>query len=109
MLVKSTHTAPRYRFHALAGGPPYRPGLVRSEDTGTAIEVEVWRIPEDRFGTFVAGIPHPLGIGQLELEDGTWCTGFICEPCGIDGATDISNTGGWRRYMADKAATETTA
>ncbi|OJS97953.1 allophanate hydrolase [Marinobacter nauticus] len=107
VLVKSTQTARRYRFHALAGGPPYRPGLVRSEVTGTAIEVEVWRIPEDRFGTFVAGIPHPLGIGQLELEDGTWCTGFICEPCGIDGATDISNTGGWRRYMADKAATET--
>ena len=107
VLVKRTRTAPHYRFYALAGGPPYRPGLVRSDDTGVAIEVEVWRMPEDRFGTFVAGIPHPLGIGQLELEDGTWCTGFICEPCGMDGATDISNTGGWRRYMADQAATET--
>lgn len=107
-LIKRTHTAPRYRFYALAGGPPYRPGLVRNEDTGVAIEVEVWRVPEDQFGTFVAGIPHPLGIGQLELEDGTWCTSFICEPCGMDGATDISNTGGWRQYMANKTATETT-
>lgn len=107
VLVKRTRTAPRYRFYALAGGPPYRPGLIRTEDRGTAIEVEVWRMPEDRFGSFVAGIPHPLGIGQLELEDGTWCTGFICEPCGMDGATDISDTGGWRRYMASMATTET--
>ncbi|WP_144777945.1 allophanate hydrolase [Marinobacter maritimus] len=100
VLVRQTRTAPHYRFYALAGGPPYRPGLIRSEGTGFVIEVEVWRVPEDRFGTFVAGISHPLGIGQLELEDGTWCTGFICEPCGMEGATDISATGGWRQYMA---------
>ncbi|RBW48798.1 allophanate hydrolase [Marinobacter sp. F3R11] len=100
VLVRQTRTAPHYRFYALAGGPPYRPGLIRSEGTGGSIEVEVWRMPEDRFGTFVAGIPHPLGIGQLELEDGTWCTGFICEPCGIEGATDISETEGWRQYMS---------
>lgn len=56
-------------------------------------------MPEDQFGTFVAAIPHPLGIGQIELKDGTWCTGFICEPCAMNNATDISNTGGWRHYM----------
>lgn len=108
VLAKRTRTAPRYRFYALAGGPPYRPGLIRTENAGFAIEVEVWRMPENRFGTFVAGIPHPLGIGQLELEDGSWCTGFICEPCGMDGATDISHSGGWRHYMTAPTTTETT-
>lgn len=107
VLIKCTRTAPRYRFYALAGGPPYRPGLVRSQDEGVSIEVEIWQLPEKQFGTFVAGIPHPLGIGQLELEDQSWCTGFICEPIGTAGATDISDTGGWRHYMSKRQPADT--
>jgi allophanate hydrolase len=100
VLVKRARTAPRYRFYALAGGPPFRPGLVRTDSGGESIDVEIWDLPADQFGTFVKSIPHPLGIGQLELEDESWCTGFICESIGIDGATDISDTGGWRHYIA---------
>jgi allophanate hydrolase len=48
----------------------------------------------------VAEIPQPLGIGSLELADGRWVKGFICEPAAIAGATDISAFGGWRAYLA---------
>ena len=96
---EQTTTAPRYRFYALAGGPPYRPGLVRVAQGGEAIEVEVWQVPARRFGSFVAGIPAPLGIGKLELADGRWVPGFICEPCGVEGAEDITIFKGWRSYM----------
>ncbi len=31
--------------------------------------------------------------------DGRWVTGFICEPCGIEGAEDITHFGSWRHYL----------
>ena len=37
---------------------------------GPGIEVEVWAVPENEFGSFVAGVPPPLGIGNATLEDG---------------------------------------
>jgi allophanate hydrolase len=102
VLVSSTKTSAMYRFYALAGGPPFRPGLIRDESDGVKIEVEVWRVPSQEFGSFVAGIPAPLGIGQLELENGRWVSGFICEPYAVkssSGAKDISEYGSWRRYI----------
>ena len=102
VLVETTDTAPHYRMYALAGGPPYRPGLIRDRAQGSALPVEIWRVPADRFGTFVAGIPAPLGIGKVELADGRWVCGFICEPCGLEGAEEITQLGGWRAFMASR-------
>ncbi len=101
--VATTRTAPVYRFYALPGGPPFRPGLVRVKDQGVAIDVEVWRVPAEHFGSFVAGIPAPLGIGKVKLEDGSEVSGFMCESLGVADATDISSLGGWRQYLAIKA------
>jgi len=98
-LQAATHTSPHYRLYALGGGPPQRPGLVRDSEAGGMIEVEVWSVPAAEFGSFVAGIPAPLGIGKLELEDGRWLSGFLCEPYGLEGATEITGLGGWRRYI----------
>ena len=97
-LLESTRTSPHYRLYALPGGPPFRPGLVR-ELQSTAIEVEVWAMPADQVGSFLQLIPVPLGLGKLELDDGRWVSGFICEPCGIEAAVDISEFGGWRAYL----------
>ena len=96
-LVRAVRTAPAYRFYALPGEPP-RPGLVRVTSGGAAIETEIWSVPAEKFGGFVAGIPAPLGIGKLQLEDGATVCGFICEPLGITGARDITEFGGWRAY-----------
>lgn len=97
-LLEQTTTSPDYRLYALAGGPPFRPGLIRSDD-GTFIEVEVWSVPEETFGSFVAGVPSPLGIGKVELVDGRKLPGFICEPFGLQGAREISDLGSWRSYI----------
>ena len=97
--VATTRTAPVYRFYALPGGPPFRPGLVQVADQGVAIDVEVWRMPIEHFGSFVAGIPAPLGIGKVTLEDGSMVSGFLCESLGVANATDISALGGWRQYL----------
>jgi len=98
-LLQRTHTAPHHRFYALPGGPPQRPGLVRVASDGGAIDVEVWAVPSAQFGSFVAQIPAPLGIGKLELADGNWVSGFICEAIATAGAQDITAFGGWRAYL----------
>jgi allophanate hydrolase len=99
-LVSATRTAPRYRLYALPGGPPHRPGLIRQPDGGADIEVEVWSLPLDQIGGFLAGIPAPLGLGSLELADGTWEKGFICEGYAAEDARDITELGGWRAFIA---------
>lgn len=101
--LRAVETVPDYRLYALAGGPPFRPGLIRVADReGVAIQTEVWAVPSAAFRSFVAGVPAPLVIGTTRLADGTIPKGFIVEAEGLKGATDISDFGGWRAYMASK-------
>jgi allophanate hydrolase len=99
-LVRTTPTAARYRLYALPGGPPARPGMIRAEP-GKAIEVEVWEMPTAAFGGFVDVVPAPLAIGTVELADGEEVKGFVCEAYGTINAQDITELGGWRRYIAE--------
>jgi allophanate hydrolase len=92
-------TAPHYRLYALPGGLPHRPGLVRVADGGAAIDLEVWSLPPGTYGNFVETIPAPLGIGTIELADGSTVQGFLCESYATAGARDITNFGGWRAYL----------
>lgn len=94
-----TTTSPHYRFYRLYGFEPPRPGLVRVSQGGAAIEVEVWRIPVENYGRFVALIPSPLCIGSVELNDGNAVQGFLCEGYAAENAEDISAYGGWRAYL----------
>ncbi|AFP32185.1 allophanate hydrolase [Marinobacter sp. BSs20148] len=99
VLSETTKTASCYRMYLLAGAPPLRPGMFRDEASGISLPVEIWRVPEDQFGSFVAGIPAPLGIGKVELANGRWVSGFICEPIGLEGANEITHLGGWRGFL----------
>ncbi len=99
-MVLATRSAAKYRLYALPGAGVRRPGMVRSE-AGSAIELEVWEIPAAAFGTFVVGIPAPLGIGTIELESGDMVQGFICENYATGNAEDITSHGSWRRYLAE--------
>ena len=103
VLVEKTHTADDYRFYALPGTVPPKPGLVRTGH-GAAIEVELWDMPTEAFGSFVALIPAPLGIGTLALADGRSVKGFICEAWATADALDITHFGGWRAFMAAERA-----
>ncbi len=101
VLERRTRTAPHYRLFALSGFKPARPGMVRAVEGGAAIEVEVWRVPTENFGSFVDGIPSPLGIGTVELEGGETLRGFVCEGYAVAGAEEVTQLGSWRIY-ADK-------
>lgn len=96
-LQRLTTTAPRYRMYALDSTPP-KPGLIRDENKGAAIDVEVYSLSMEALGSFTALIPHPLGIGKLELADGSWVPGFIAEPVTATGR-EITQFGGWRAFL----------
>ncbi|WP_348521634.1 allophanate hydrolase [Bosea sp. ANAM02] len=98
--VRATATAACYRLYALPGGPPARPGLIRVGAGGAAVALEIWALPAEGFGRFVAGIPSPLGIGTLELADGARVKGFLCEATATERARDVTAFGGWRAFVA---------
>jgi allophanate hydrolase len=98
-LIEMTTTSSGYRLYALRGTIPPKPGLVRAK-TGAPIEVEVWAFPEDRLGGFVAGVPPPLAIGSCMLASGATVKSFVCEPYALDDAVEITEFGGWRRYVS---------
>lgn len=96
--VEVTQTSPNYRLYALRGTEPAKPGLARVAQ-GALVEVELWELPVRELGSFTLLVPPPLGIGTLELRDGRWVKGFICEPHALTDALDISHFGGWRAYL----------
>ncbi|MEZ5570702.1 MAG: allophanate hydrolase [Halioglobus sp.] len=100
LMMEKTTSSPHYQLYALPDGK--RPAMVRDETQGTAIEVEVWSLPHDSFGSFVVAIPAPLGIGKVELADGRWLSGFICDGYGLTGAKNISSYGSWRNWLDAK-------
>lgn len=103
VLLEQTTTSAHYRLYALPNTTPPKPGLKRvipgSGDAGEAMIVEVWQMASSEFGSFVDLIPAPLGIGNVELADGRWVNGFICEGYGLEGARDVTEFGGWRAYI----------
>jgi allophanate hydrolase len=100
-LVQTIDTAPGYRLYALPDTEPAKPGLVGGgPPNGPGIELEVWELPLEGFGRLVAGVPPPLAIGTVALEDGRAVKGFLCEADAVAGARDITEFGGWRAYRA---------
>ncbi len=104
-LVRTIRTSPDYKLVALAGTRPPKPGLLRiGKGEGSRIELEVWAMPPETVGSFLAGVPSPLSLGTVDLEDGTRVHGFLCEAHATAGAEDISSFGGWRAYLAHLGA-----
>jgi allophanate hydrolase len=100
-LLGEARTAPTYRLFALDTQPP-KPGVVRVDQGGASLPGEVWLLSPAALGTFLAVIPQPMALGEVELDDGRTVVGFLCEPLALEGARDITATGGWRAYLASR-------
>jgi allophanate hydrolase len=66
---------------------------------GHSIDLEIWAMPSEHFGSFMAGIPAPLCIGTVKLADGRTVKGFLVEHLATLQATDITASKGWRGYL----------
>lgn len=102
-LVTETTTSPNYLLYKLYSheNAPMRPGLRRLETGGKQIDCEVWKMTKSKLGSLVSMVPPPLAIGSVELKDGSWVKGFVCEEIGYTDsrAINISAHGGWRKYI----------
>lgn len=98
----TTKTSKSYKLYALPKtGPVLKPGLRRVMDKeGSQIQLEIYSVPKETFGEFMAMVPEPLGIGSVELESGEWVKSFICEEAGYqaDGSVDITSYGSFKAY-----------
>ncbi|KAF4449874.1 putative DUR1,2-urea amidolyase [Fusarium austroafricanum] len=100
-LSRVTNTAPFYRLYLLnTTTGPGKPGLGRVSTDGAEIEVEVWSLPKASLASFMLTLRSPFAIGSIELNDGSWVNGFVCEPCGFKDAVEFTSHGGWKAYHA---------
>ena len=103
-LTARTKTAPGYQLFSLRNTTPPKPGLVRKPSfDGAGIEVEVYAFTPEAFGSFVAEVPEPMGIGMVELADGSQVKGFLCEAYALEEAEDITSYGGWRAWRQSQS------
>lgn len=88
-------TAPKYELFKLPTSPA-KPGLIKRTQGGASIQIEIWEMPLSQFGHFAALIPSPLGIGKIEMTDGSEISGFVCEAYACESAENITSAGSWR-------------
>ena len=99
-LIRSCRTRNEYRLYALKDSIPNKPGLLRVTDgSGSAIELEIWSVPNSSVASLIEMIPSPLSIGSVLLEDGEIVKGFLVEASAVQNAEDITHFGGWKSYL----------
>lgn len=97
--VEQCWSSPDYGLYALEHLHPARPAMIKKFDqTGYAIELELWDLPGNRFYEFFRGIAPPLGLGTVELFDGRQVNGFIAEHSAMAQGKDISALKKWRNF-----------
>ncbi len=96
-------TDPHYRMYILppTESLPIRPGLVRCKEETVSLPGELWRMPLKNFGAFMLKIRFPLGISQVQMNNGKSEYGFCCDPSGVESSSEITHFRGWRSYLAE--------
>lgn len=92
--IREDESAAKYSLVKLPTSPA-KPGMIKQQQGGAAILLEIWEMPLETFGGFAAAIPAPLGIGKVELRDGTEVPGFVCEAYAAAGAEDVTALRSW--------------
>ncbi|MEO0647694.1 MAG: glutamyl-tRNA amidotransferase [Cyanobacteria bacterium J06650_10] len=76
------------------------PAMIKVQEGGGAIAVEVWNVPLAGLGIVLSQEPPGLAIGKVKLENGEEVLGVIGEPLTVEGKKEITQHGGWRAYRA---------
>ena len=96
--VREDATQPVYRLWTVNDD---HPAMIRVTDgSGTAVAVEVWRVPADGLAGILLKEPPGLSIGKVTLASGEEVLGVLGEPALVEGQTEITEYGGWRAYIA---------
>jgi gamma-glutamylcyclotransferase (GGCT)/AIG2-like uncharacterized protein YtfP len=95
--ICETTTAPCYRLWSIGDR---HPAMLRVNEGGAAIAVEVWYVPPDGLASILLAEPAGLTIGKVLLADGSEVLGVLGEPWLCEGCREITTSGGWKAYAA---------
>lgn len=94
--VREDITAPIYRLWSIADR---HPAMLRVQENGQAIALEIWSISPVALGEILLSEPAGLSIGKILLSDGQEVLGVLGEPFLCEGQKEITEYGGWRAYI----------
>ncbi len=97
--VREAFTESAYRLWSIGD---IHPAMVRVQEGGVAIAVELWQVPAGGLATLLWQEPPGLSIGKVKLDDGEVVLGVLGEPILCENQLEITEWGGWRAYMASK-------
>ena len=97
--VRETTTEAAYRLWSINDR---HPAMVRVSAGGVAVAVEVWSVPPAGIASILLQEPPGLSVGKVNLADGEQVLGVLAEPVLCEGQQEISQFGGWRRYIREK-------
>jgi hypothetical protein len=99
--VREAATEPSYRLWSIEDR---HPAMLRVRTGGRSIAVEVWRVPAAGLAGILLQEPPGLCVGRVRLADGEEALGVLAEPVLCEGMREITDFGGWRAYLAGRAA-----
>jgi allophanate hydrolase len=96
--VEQTSTASGYRLFSVGGFPV----LVEDPESGFAIDVQVWEVPDDRWERILEREPPEMVSGDVALEDGRRVGTMLGPRKWVEarGGVDVSAHGSWKAYLA---------
>ena len=96
--VEQTRTAQGYRLFSLGGFPV----LVEDHESGSAIDVQVWEVPDDCWKRVLEQEPPEMVPGSVALEDGRRVGTMLGPREWVEarGGLDVSAHGSWSAYLA---------
>ena len=97
VFVREDVTAPMYRLWTIADR---HPAMLRVNENGQAIALEIWSVTPDALGAILLSEPAGLCIGKIVLADQQEVLGVLGEPFLCEGQKEITSYGGWRAYTA---------
>ena len=101
--VRETTTTAVYRLWSIGDR---HPAMIRVEEGGTSIAVEVWSVPAAGLASILQNEPAGLCIGKVRLMDGSEVLGVLGEPLLCKDQVEITSFGGWRKYIASNSSPE---
>ena len=97
--IRETRTDSNYR---LWSNNDRHPGMLRSNDRGKEIDLEIWELSAESLVTILNQEPPGLCLGQITLADGQSILGILAEPYLVENQKEISKWGGWRAYTSNR-------
>jgi gamma-glutamylcyclotransferase (GGCT)/AIG2-like uncharacterized protein YtfP len=97
--LRETHTKPLYRLFSI---DDRYPAMIRVTEGGSEITLEIWSIPLASLYQIIQQEPSGLCIGKIVLVDESEVLGVLGEAIICEKQLDITQYGGWRKYLASK-------